>query len=420
MSPDLSRWFWGYPIDGRAIAADVRRSLIRFQPAISARQNTVAIVRFEPPSNSSDSDRARFDAACVSMNQKIRAFEFLGCNTERIEALPFDLSPPAFRNLIDQLNRNPQIRGIIVQYPVSRLLEPFVGEIAPEKDLDALSASSPFAVPATSEGIVRIVEPFARDALIAVVGARGFVGQGVVQQLYDRGFSVLALDQRDLGFAPEDLLQVRNADIVISTTGQPELLDERHLVPDHRLVVDSGFINLGDRIYGDIRASARAIAQNFTPVPGGIGPTEMAVLLERFVNKELAAQFNPWQLEATNSVVYLTRSQVQQQQQEWAATIYSSAVEVFNHRLSTQPDTLQTDENGVLVLPGENYSLRLDRVQNTFAIEGTRGRGTLVLYDLSQETAMMARGLTAIDTETWVEFQRQILTGLQQDEEQKR
>ena len=420
MSSESSRWFWGYPIDGRAISTGVRQSLVQFQPEIAARQIKVAIVRFEPPSNSSDFDRARFDAARVSMNQKIKAFEFLGCGIEPINPLPFDLVPPAFRDLIDQLNRDPRIRGIIVQYPVSRQLEPFVRGIAREKDLDALSSASPFAVPATSEGIVRIVELFAADALIAIVGARGFVGQGVVQQLSDRGFRVLALDQRDSGFVAEDLLQVRNADIVISTTGQPELLDERHLTPYHRLVIDSGFINLGDRIDGDVRASARAIAQNFTPVPGGIGPTEMAVLLERFVNKELAAQFNPWRLETTNPVVYLTRSQVQQQQQEWAAIVYSSAVEVFNHKLSTEPDAFQTEENGVLVLPGQNYSLRLDLVQDTFAIEGARERGTLALYHLSQETVMMARGLTANDAATWAQFQRQISTGLQQEDEQER
>lgn len=417
---DSFRWHWGYPIDGRAIAADVRRSLIQFQPEIAARQSSVAIVRFDPPPNSSDSDRARFDAARVSMNQKIKAFEFLGCGIEQIEALPYDLAPPVFRDLIDRLNTNPQVRGIIVQYPVPRQVEPFVRQIAPEKDLDALSAASPFAVPATSEGIVRIVEPFAADAIIAVVGARGFVGQGVVQQLYDLGLSVLALDQRDAGFVPEDLLQVRNADIVISTTGQPELLDERHLVPAHRLVVDSGFTNLGDRIYGDIRASARAIAQNFTPVPGGIGPTEMAVLLERFVTKELAAQFNPWQLEATNPVVYLTRFQVQQQQQEWATTIYTSAVGLFNQKLSAEPNAFQTDENGVLVLPGQNYSLRLDRVQNTFTIGGAKDRGTLAIYSLSQQAVTMARGLTATDAEAWKQLQMESLNQLQQDEDRER
>ncbi len=255
---------------------------------------------------------------------------------------------------------------------------------------------------------------------IAVVGARGFVGQGVVQQLYDRGFSVLALDQRDSGFVPEDLLQVRNADIVISTTGQPELLDERHLVPDHRLVLDSGFTNLGDRICGDIRASARAIAQNFTPVPGGIGPTEMAVLLERFVSQELSVRFTPWQIEATNPVVYLTRSQVQQQQQEWASTVYASAVEVFNHKLSTELDAFQSEENGVLVLPGQNYSLRLDRDQNIFSVEGANDRGTLAVYSLKQGATIMSRGLTAIDADTWVQFQRQISTEFRQDEEIER
>lgn len=73
------------------------------------------------------------------------------------------------------------------------------------------------------------------------------------------------LDQRDPGFQLQDLLRVGDADVVVSVTGQPELLDERHLTPFHRVVVDSGYVPLGDRLYRDIRQSATSISQNYTP-----------------------------------------------------------------------------------------------------------------------------------------------------------
>lgn len=224
MTGVLPEWAWGNLISGRAIAARVRQSLIQFQPQFAARGTTIAIARFQPPPDSNELELARFDAARTSMEQKIKSFEFLGCRTEQISTLPFNLNPPEFRAILDRLNRDPNVRGIIVQYPVSREVEPFVRRITPEKDLDALAAASPFGVPATSEGIVRLVEPFASNALIAVVGARGFVGRNVAEQLRDRGFNILALDQRDQGFVQDDLLRVRDADIVVSTTGQPELL----------------------------------------------------------------------------------------------------------------------------------------------------------------------------------------------------
>lgn len=411
---------WGYAVQGRSILAGVRQSLIQFQPQFIARQTRIAILRFQPPPDLDEMDLARFDAARVSMEQKAKSFQFLGCQIEPIPPLPFDLPAPEFRAIIGRLNANPQIRGIIVQYPVDRLLAPLVREIAPEKDLDALSANSPFRVPATSAGIVRIVEPFATDALIAVVGARGFVGQGVVQQLRGRGLSVLELDQRDQGFVPEDLLQVRSADIVVSATGQPELLDEQHLVPYHRLVVDSGFINLGDRLYGDIRASARAIAQNFTPVPGGVGPTEMAVLMERLISKELTPAIEPWKLEDSQPINFLMRSQVQRQQQQWASAIFPIAIALFDRTFQRQPDTFQTDEAGAIVLPGRNYTLRFDPTIDLFAVEGTRGRGRLAAFRRSQGTLITAEGLTGVDAVNWQQIRQRFLQRRQRDQDWER
>ena len=114
-----------------------------------------------------------------------------------------------------------------------------------------------------------------------MVGARGFVGRGVVRLLNDRGLDV---EQIDLG---DDLHRVTRADIVVSTAGNPHLLTAEHIRPYHRLVVDSGFTPQADgSVTGDVHPAAARLPQNITPVPGGVGPIEMAVLMDRIVRQE--------------------------------------------------------------------------------------------------------------------------------------
>ncbi|WP_299416283.1 hypothetical protein [Acaryochloris sp. IP29b_bin.148] len=168
--------------------------------------------------------------------------------------------------------------------------------ISYEKDIDGLRDNNPiFQVSATSETIFRIVGPFVEDNdIVAVVGAKGFVGGGVIKLLEEGEITTLCLDYGD------DLLQTRNANIVISATGVPELLDERHITPEHRLVVDAGFIPLADSpILGDVNRSAYDIPQGITPVPGGVGPFQMATLMERLVAITCEKEFKPWTIQAS-------------------------------------------------------------------------------------------------------------------------
>jgi methylenetetrahydrofolate dehydrogenase (NADP+) / methenyltetrahydrofolate cyclohydrolase len=95
--------------------------------------------------------------------------------------------------------------------------------------------------------------------------------------------------------AGDDLRRVADADIVISTAGSPHLLTRDHLGEHHRLVVDAGFSPRGDRVvFGDVHPNAVTIPQYLTPVPGGVGPVEMAVLMERLVRQEVDLGLAAW------------------------------------------------------------------------------------------------------------------------------
>jgi len=123
---------------------------------------------------------------------------------------------------------------------------------------------------------------------VAVVGSRGFVGSGVVHLLRRAGHEPLELDQGD------DLCQAREVDIVISTTGRAGLLTAEHLHRDHELVIDSGFVPHPSGPVGDVHPSAVHLPRAITPVPGGIGPIEMATLAERLTQHVAATDLGAW------------------------------------------------------------------------------------------------------------------------------
>ena len=94
-------------------------------------------------------------------------------------------------------------------------------------------------------------------------------------------------------FDGDDLRQVRDVDIVISTTGRAGLLTAEHLHPRHRLVVDAGFVPHPDGPHGDVHPSAQHLPQAITPVPGGVGPIEMATLAERLTEDRVRRILDP-------------------------------------------------------------------------------------------------------------------------------
>jgi methylenetetrahydrofolate dehydrogenase (NADP+)/methenyltetrahydrofolate cyclohydrolase len=292
----------GNEISGTDILRQVRAAYTPYRDLIAPQNKQVAIIRFEAAPDAPADWRRRMEASRVSAEQKVRAFSHLGYQPEHI-VLPADISAASFRRLIDRCNQNPHISAVIVQFPPPSRLRGLVQDLAPEKDIDALLVKdSPHQACATADGVLRIAEPFTDQAAIAVVGAKGFVGQGVVRLLQARGHDPMQLD------AGDDLTRVRDADIIISVTGQSGILGAEHLRPHHRLVIDTGFVPQGDgAVHGDVQAPARSIPQHITPVPGGIGPVEMAVLMERAVRKDVVPGLQAWRYPG---VPYLTRAQV--------------------------------------------------------------------------------------------------------------
>jgi len=203
--------------------------------------------------------------------------------------LPATTDETTLLTLIDQLNGDPAVDGILVQLPLPPQInsERVIEQIDPGKDIDGfhpynlgrLAARAPLLRPCTPYGVMQLLaqsgEPLAgRDAV--VIGASNIVGRPMALELLLAGCTVTVCHSRT-----RDLQRhLQQAEIVVAAVGRPEMIRGEWLMPG-AMVVDVGINRLDDgRLVGDIHyPSAAAVASWITPVPGGVGPMTRAMLL---------------------------------------------------------------------------------------------------------------------------------------------
>lgn len=268
-------------IDGKQIAADVRRQVaekiqIRLKEGKRAPCLAVVIVGDDPASH-------------VYVRNKKNA-----CIEVGIESLSYDLpshtSQQYLLSLVDQLNANPDVDGILVQLPLPEELNSneILERIQPKKDVDGfhpfnlgrLAQRLPALRPCTPKGVMKLLEStniglHGQEAV--VVGASNIVGRPMSLELLLAGCTVTTTHRftRDLAF------HVKRADIVVVGVGKPGIVKGEWIKKD-AIVIDVGINRLDDgRLVGDVDYDAAA--QNagwITPVPGGVGPMTVACLME--------------------------------------------------------------------------------------------------------------------------------------------
>jgi methylenetetrahydrofolate dehydrogenase (NADP+) / methenyltetrahydrofolate cyclohydrolase len=190
---------------------------------------------------------------------------------------------------IDALSQDPQVHGILLQHPVG----PHIDEraafeaIAPEKDVDGVTTASfaamsfglPGFVSCTPGGIMRLLDHYDVDLAgrhAVVVGRSAILGRPVGMLLLGRDATVTYCHSRTRDLAAV----VRQADVVVAAVGRPRFIRGQDVKPG-AIVVDAGYNpgNVGDVDF----ETARTRASLITPVPGGVGPMTIAVLLEQTV-----------------------------------------------------------------------------------------------------------------------------------------
>jgi methylenetetrahydrofolate dehydrogenase (NADP+)/methenyltetrahydrofolate cyclohydrolase len=241
-------------------------------------------------------------ASQVYVRNKVAACERAGLYSIE-EHYPADLPQAQLLARIDALNRNPSIHGILVQLPLPSHIDAHkvIEAIAPDKDVDGFHVSNagllmtgqPLFRPCTPYGVLKILEseqvPL-RGAEAVIVGASNIVGKPMALLLLAAGATITVCNSktRDLG------AHTRRADVLVVAAGRPNIIDGSMIKPG-AVVIDVG-IHRDDsgKLCGDVDfTSAKEVAGALTPVPGGVGPMTIAMLMVNTVEAaERSARLN--------------------------------------------------------------------------------------------------------------------------------
>lgn len=228
---------------------------------------------------------------------KIKAAEFVGMDSRLIE-LPENVQEEALLKEIAALNADPLVDGILVQLPLPAHIceDRVIDAISVEKDVDgfhpqnvaALWLGRPCIVPCTPKGIIHLirstgVEVSGRKAV--VVGRSNIVGKPVAKLLLDLNATVTIAHSRTRDLAA----LTREADILVAAVGRPRMITGDMVKPG-AVVIDVGINRTEDgHLVGDVDfESASAVAGWITPVPGGVGPMTIAMLMQNTLEAYLA------------------------------------------------------------------------------------------------------------------------------------
>jgi len=278
-------------IDGKAFAARVREDVAADVTTLKNKHGltpglAVIIVGHDPASE-------------VYVRNKVKQTAEVGMHSVHHE-LPEHTSEADLLALVDTLNSDEAIHGILVQLPLPKGIDEaaIIGAISPEKDVDGfhvvnsglLATGGRGMVPCTPLGCMMMLTDTLGDMSglkAVVVGRSNIVGKPMAQLLLDANCTVTIAHSRTRDLADE----VRAADIVVAAVGQPEMV-KGDWIKDGATVIDVGINRIpaperGEgkmRLVGDVEfAGASMHAQAITPVPGGVGPMTIACLLRNTV-----------------------------------------------------------------------------------------------------------------------------------------
>jgi methylenetetrahydrofolate dehydrogenase (NADP+)/methenyltetrahydrofolate cyclohydrolase len=274
----------GQTIDGKSVAAAVRSEVRERVARLSSRGVVpglaTVLVGDDPASHLYVGNKEK---ACQEVG--IRSFG---------HRLPRAISQADLLGLVRELGRRTDVHGILVQLPLPPPLDPraVLESLPPEKDVDGLHpvsqgrllAGEPGLRPCTPLGVLRLIDETGavlKGARAVVVGRSVLVGKPVALLLLERHATVTMCHSRttDLG------AEVARADVVVAATGQAGLVRGAWIRPG-AVVIDVGMNRGPDgKLCGDVEfAAARERASHITPVPGGVGPMTVAMLLANTVS----------------------------------------------------------------------------------------------------------------------------------------
>ena len=279
-------------IDGKALAQERREDLARRVTKLRERGGrapslTVILVGEDPASQ-------------VYVRNKHRACEKTGI-TSQIITMDATTSSDGLRKRVDSVNADPDVDGLLVQLPVPDHIDPahVRSWISPLKDVDGLhpenvgllASGTPRFVPCTPLGCLRMLEKYEIETAgrtAVVLGRSLIVGRPMAALLSTKGVDATVIQAHSRSRDLPELCS--RADILVAAAGRPQLV-QPHWIKPGAAVLDVGIHRIedpehpkGSRLVGDVDPAAAGVAGYLSPVPGGVGPMTIAMLLENTVD----------------------------------------------------------------------------------------------------------------------------------------
>ena len=264
-------------MDGKALAAEIRADVAREVAELGHVGLATVLVGDDPASH-----------VYISLKQKAATEAGIDARDVR---LPEDASEEEVLALVEELNRDDDVDGILVQLPLPGQIEEtrVTSAVSPPKDVDGihpvnagyLYLGTPLHIPATPAGCMELlaahgVDPAGKAAV--VIGRSEIVGRPVAMLLLQANATVTMCHSKtaDLG------AEARRADIVVAAVGVPGIV-KAEMVKPGAAVLDVGLTRTEDGIRGDVDPAVAEVAGFLTPMPGGTGPMTIALLLRSAV-----------------------------------------------------------------------------------------------------------------------------------------
>jgi methylenetetrahydrofolate dehydrogenase (NADP+)/methenyltetrahydrofolate cyclohydrolase len=265
------------PIDGKVLAAKVREEVAAEVAELGEVGLTTVLVGDDPASH-------------VYINAKHKAATSVGIHANDLR-LPADLPEDELLQLVAELNADDSVDGILVQLPLPKHIDEAkaIEALDPGKDVDGfhplnagrLYLGRPSLVPGTPLGIMRMLEEYrieTEGARAVVVGRSNIVGKPMAHLLLQANATVTICHSRTVDLQRHTL----DADILVAAVGQLHIIGA-DMVQAGSTVIDVGMNRTENGLFGDVDPSAAEVAAYMTPVPGGVGPMTIAMVLKNTV-----------------------------------------------------------------------------------------------------------------------------------------
>ena len=231
-------------------------------------------------------------ASKIYVRSKKRKAEKLGI-IQDIYQMPADTRQQEVLDLIDKLNTDPEINGLMVQMPTPEQInaDELLARIDPNKDVDSLTPANVgrlwlkdhFVEPATAEGIMALLKHYEiplNGKNVVIIGRSNIVGKPLAALMLEKNATITIAHSKTQNLAS----LTKRADVIVSATGEPCLI-KADMVKDGVIVVDVGINRVNGNLVGDVDFDAvKEKASYITPVPGGVGPLTVQFLMEAVVN----------------------------------------------------------------------------------------------------------------------------------------